>query len=85
MPRATEAAELRPLALLGGELGEIVAELIQGWSFGGTLRTTATTRSDFGGFAEHANYLSANLCQVDAKIFKDTGCNPFTFSDQAEQ
>ena len=70
----------------GGELGEVVAELVEGGGFGGSLGTASTAAGgDFSGFTEHADHLGAHLGQVDAKVLQHTGSNTFALTDQTEQ
>ena len=70
----------------GGELGEVVAELVERWGFGGSLCTAATaTGGDFSGFTEHADHLGAHLGQVDAKVLQHSGSYTFALTDQTEQ
>ena len=71
---------------LSGQLGEVVSKFVQGWGFGGPLRTTATTTSgDFSGFTEHADHLSPNLRKVDTQIFQYASSHAFAFANQAKK
>ena len=70
----------------GGELGEVVTELVEGGSFGGSLSTSATASGrDFSSFTKHANHLGADLGQVDTEVLKHAGSDTFAFTDQTEQ
>ena len=71
---------------LGGHLGQVAAELIQGWRFGGTLRATAAaTTGDFSGFTQHADDLGSDFGQINAQVLEHAGGHTFTFPDQSQQ
>ncbi len=67
----------------GGELGQVAAEFIQGRGLGGAF--AATSAGDFGGLAEHADDLSADLGQVDTEVFQHASGHTLAFTDQAQE
>ena len=69
---------------VGGLLGEVGAEFIQGWGFGGPF-ATATAGGNLSCFAEHADHLGADLGQINPKVFEHPGGDAFTLPNEAQQ
>ena len=78
------AAHHRVELAVGGLLGEVAAELIEGGGFGGAF-ATATAAGDLSGLAQHADHLSAHLRQVDTQVFEHTSGHALAFANQAQQ
>ena len=69
---------------IGGLLGEVAAELVEGGGFGGAL-AAAATGGYLGCFAQHADHLGAHLGQINAKVFQDPSSYTLALADQAKQ
>ena len=70
----------------GGELSEVVAELVEGGGFGGSLGTAATaTGGDFSGFTQHANHLGAHLGEINTEVLQHPSGDTFALTDQTKQ
>ena len=70
---------------VGGLLGQVATEFIQGRGLGGALPSATAAAGDFSGLAQHANDLGADLGQIDAEVLENTGCDAFAFADQAQE
>ena len=70
---------------VGGEMGEVAAEFVEGGGFGGTLATAAAASTHLGGFPQHANHLGAHLGQVYPEVLQHPGRHALPFTDQAQQ